>query len=179
MMLGQSLVMTKLFINAAIELATDAQEFKVMDKALMRTCRRLAKSWSNGRRNHVNLNFGDAEIKIMVTLYGKGSTKLRTVTGEKDMIVKVPNMVMHQARARRLYLPRMLKRGPNIIFALLHGVAGVQSSGPDMIIKDMSWLHEGHQGQNETEKRRSSARSLRRGHIKAERSSRVAGRSRG
>ena len=116
MTLGQSLVMTKLFINAAIEIAKEAQEFKVMNKALMRTYRSAAKKWNYGHDHHVT------DEQVMIDL-------------------KVPNLSMLLVRARLLYLPRLLKRGPNIRFALLQGVVEVQDSWPDMIIKDMSWMH--------------------------------------
>ena len=85
----------------------------------------------------------------MMMHYGKGH--------EFKIMNTALNRSMLLVRARRLYLPQWLKRGANILFALLHGVVYMQHGGgrwPRMIIKVMSKLgrHTLGRGQTKAEK---------------------------
>ena len=161
MHLVQSCAMTKLEFNAAI---WPVHEFKIMNTALNRTYG-AAKNWNCGRHNH------DTQVQVMIDL-------------------TVPTRSMLLVSARRLYLPQLLRCGPNILFALLRGVVDVQHSW-----HGMSWPHKGQHAclgkrwlrqiaGEETEKRRSSAAlpgqgPSSQGHIEAERPTRTVSRSQG
>ena len=76
-------------------------------------------------------------------VYGKVNAKSRTeMNGHEFKIMNTAlNRSMLLVKARRLYLPHLLKCGANILFALLQGVVYMQQTGemPDMIIKVMTW----------------------------------------